>query len=52
MAKGVVFGRKERKKINRDTALNMWEQGLGASNISKTMNIARSTVYKVINEIN
>ncbi|EPX9374594.1 helix-turn-helix domain-containing protein [Yersinia ruckeri] len=51
MAKGVVFGRKERK-INRDTALNMWKQGLGASHISKKMNIARSTVYKVINEIN
>ncbi|GAI01562.1 unnamed protein product [marine sediment metagenome] len=48
MAKGVVFGRK--RKIDRDAVLNMWQQGLGASHISKTMNIARSTVYKVINE--
>ncbi len=50
MAKGVVFGRK--RKIDRDAVLNMWQQGLGASHISKTMNIARSTVYKVINESN
>ena len=50
MAKGVVFGRK--RKINRGAILNMWKQGLGASHISKTMNIARSTVYKVINESN
>jgi len=50
MAKGVVFGRK--RKINRDTILDMWKQGLGASHISKTMNIARSTVYKIINENN
>ncbi|MEP9790917.1 helix-turn-helix domain-containing protein, partial [Klebsiella sp. CB_Kp198] len=44
------FGRK--RKINRGAILNMWKQGLGASHISKTMNIARSTVYKVINESN
>ena len=50
MAKGVVFGRK--RKIDRDAVLNMWQRGLGASHISKTMNIARSTVYKVINESN
>lgn len=48
MAKGVVFGRK--KEINRGAILNMWEQVLGVSHISKTVNIARSTVYKVINE--
>jgi DNA invertase Pin-like site-specific DNA recombinase len=51
MAKGVVFGRK-RKNKSRGAILNMWKQGLGASHISKTMNIARSTVYKVINESN
>lgn len=50
MAKGVVFGRK--RKVNRDTILDMWKQGIGASHISKEMNIARSTVYKVINENN
>ncbi|HBB9157292.1 recombinase family protein [Escherichia coli] len=50
MAKGVVFGRK--RKIDRDAVLNMWQQGLGASHISKKMNISRSTVYKVINESN
>lgn len=50
MAKGVVFGRK--RKVNRDTILDMWKQGIGASHISKAMNIARSTVYKVINENN
>ncbi|MCV5714365.1 helix-turn-helix domain-containing protein [Escherichia coli] len=38
--------------MDRDAVLNMWQQGLGASHISKTMNIARSTVYKVINESN
>ncbi|TNL02580.1 recombinase [Kosakonia cowanii] len=50
MAKGIVFGRK--RKIDRGAVLNMWKQGLGASHISKKMNIARSTVYKVINETN
>ena len=50
MANGVVFGRK--RKIKRDTILDMWKQGLGATHISKTMSIARSTVYKVINESN
>ena len=49
-ANGVVFGRK--RKIKRDTILDMWKQGLGATHISKTISIARSTVYKVINESN
>ncbi|PDQ27297.1 recombinase [Yersinia pestis] len=46
--KGVKFGRKRR--INRKELLEMHEQGMGATEIAKKMNIARSTIYKVINE--
>ncbi len=46
--KGVKFGRKRR--INRKELLELHEQGMGATEIAKKMNIARSTIYKVINE--
>nr|WP_241391575.1 recombinase family protein [Yersinia frederiksenii]ULG19885.1 recombinase [Yersinia frederiksenii] len=46
--KGVKFGRKRR--INRKELLELHEQGIGATEIAKQMNIARSTIYKVINE--
>lgn len=46
--KGVKFGRK--RKINRKELLELHEQGMGATEIAKKMNIARSTIYKVINE--
>lgn len=46
-AKGVRFGRKpfvDRKKVNA-----LRQQGLGATEIAKTLGIGRSTVYKVLN---
>lgn len=46
--KEVKFGRKRR--INRKELLELHEQGMGATEIAKKMNIARSTIYKVINE--
>ena len=46
--KGVKFGRKRR--INRKELLELHEKGIGATEIAKQMNIARSTIYKVINE--
>lgn len=46
--KGGKFGRKRR--INRKELLELHEQGIGATKIAKQMNIAYSTIYKVINE--
>ncbi len=45
-AKGVVFGRK--RTINRDKIRELKKSGKGASEISKIMNIGRSTVYKLL----
>ena len=47
-AKGVVFGRK--RTINRKKIHELKKSGKGASEISKIMNIGRSTVYKLISE--
>ncbi|CAH1603270.1 recombinase family protein [Vibrio parahaemolyticus] len=46
--KGVKFGRKrtvDRKRLN-----DLYTQGVGATDIARQLGIARSTVYKVLNE--
>lgn len=45
-SKGIKFGRK--RKIDRDQLLSLWNIGLGATKIAAQMDIARSTVYKII----
>lgn len=47
-AKGVQFGRK--RFIDREKLLVMKEQGKGATEIAKSLGIARSTVYKILKE--
>lgn len=47
-AKGIKFGRK--RTINREKIVSMYEQGIGATKISKQEKIGRSTVYKLLNE--
>lgn len=47
--KGVKFGRKP--KINKDKVLNLKNSGIGATEISKQLNIGRSTVYKILDQI-
>ncbi|MEQ1962028.1 recombinase family protein [Xenorhabdus khoisanae] len=46
--KGIRFGRK--RKVDRKQILTMHGQGTGATEIARQMNIARSTVYKIIDE--
>jgi len=48
-AKGIVFGR--RRKINRDKVKELRALGKGASEISKELNIGRSTVYKILSDV-
>ena len=48
-AKGVKFGRKP--SINRDQFFELVASGAGATEISKAMNIGRSTVYKLLKEV-
>ncbi|HBL6732041.1 TPA: recombinase family protein [Serratia marcescens] len=48
--KGIKFGRK--RTIDRAQIEKMCSQGLGATEIARQMKIARSTVYKIINENN
>jgi DNA invertase Pin-like site-specific DNA recombinase len=48
-AKGIKFGRKQ--SINRDTISKFLAEGLGATEISTKMGIARSTVYKLKKEL-
>jgi DNA invertase Pin-like site-specific DNA recombinase len=48
--KGIKFGRKrtvDRKRLN-----DLYAQGVGATDIARKLGIARSTVYKVLNEAN
>ncbi|MPS41551.1 recombinase family protein [Vibrio sp. VGrn 2] len=48
--KGIKFGRKrtvDRKRLNE-----LYAQGVGATDIARQLGIARSTVYKVLNETN
>ena len=47
-AKGVVFGRK--RSINRGEVEKLHAEGKGATEISKTLKIGRSTVYKLLKE--
>lgn len=46
--KGIQFGRK--RSIDRNSVLVLHQQGTGATAIARQLNIARSTVYKVIDE--
>jgi DNA invertase Pin-like site-specific DNA recombinase len=48
MAKGVKFGRKP--YINRKKVRALYKNGVGATDISRQMNIGRSTVYKLLKE--
>lgn len=48
-ANGVKFGRK--RTIDREKLLMLRQQGFGATEISKQMEIGRSTVYKLFKEI-
>lgn len=47
-AKGVKFGRK--RTIDRKKILDLYAQGIGATDISRKMGIGRSTVYKLLHE--
>ncbi|CNF62712.1 recombinase family protein [Yersinia similis] len=46
--KGIRFGR--RCSIDRNSVLELHRQGTGATEIARQLSIARSTVYKVIDE--
>ncbi len=46
--KGVRFGRK--RTIDRSRVLELHLAGTGATDISRTLSIARSTVYKILEE--
>lgn len=48
-AKGVKFGRKQ--TIDRKKVVALKDSGVGATDIARQMEIGRSTVYKVLNEI-
>lgn len=48
-AKGIKFGRK--RSVNRKKIKQLHQQGVGPSEISRQMNIGRSTVYKIMAEI-
>ncbi|OFC63834.1 recombinase [Candidatus Erwinia dacicola] len=50
MAKGIRFGRK--RKVDSGCVMALHRQGTGASEISRQFKIARSTVYKILTEIN
>lgn len=44
--KGIKFGRK--RTVNREQVQTLHNQGIGATEISRKMNVARSTVYKIL----
>lgn len=46
--KGVRFGR--RRTVDRNSVLMLHRKGTGATNIARQLNIARSTVYKILEE--
>ena len=48
-ARGVMFGRK--RTVDREKLQILHSKGLGASGIAKQMNIGRSTVYKLLQEL-
>ena len=45
-AKGLKFGRK--RSIDRERVKELYEAGVGATDIAKQMGIGRSTVYKLL----
>ena len=45
-AKGVKFGRKP--TVDKDKVRALYEQGVGATDISRRLKIGRSTVYKAL----
>lgn len=47
-AKGIKFGRKQ--TVNRERVVKMKSEGVGVTDISKQLNIGRSTVYKILKE--
>ncbi|PSW88152.1 helix-turn-helix domain-containing protein [Photobacterium iliopiscarium] len=47
--KGVRFGRK--RTVDRDKVLSMYRQDIGATAIANQLKIARSTVYKIIDDM-
>lgn len=47
--KGIRFGRK--RTIDRSLVLSMCSQGIGATEIANQLKIARSTVYKIIDDM-
>lgn len=46
--KGIKFGRK--RTVDRHAVLKLHQKGIGATNIAHQLSIARSTVYKVLEE--
>ncbi len=47
-ARGVKFGRK--RSVNRKAIITLHNQGLGATEIARKLKIARSSVYRILNE--
>jgi DNA invertase Pin-like site-specific DNA recombinase len=48
-SKGVKFGRK--RKIDREKIVSLYASGMGATSLAKHAKIGRSTVYKLIKEL-
>lgn len=48
-AKGVQFGRK--RTVNRNSVIELNHKGIGATKIASLLNIGRSTVYKILKEL-
>ncbi|MBL0876430.1 recombinase family protein [Serratia nevei] len=46
--KGIQFGRK--RTVDRSVVLSLHEEGTGATEIARQLSIARSTVYKIIQD--
>ncbi|NIG21299.1 recombinase family protein [Pantoea sp. Al-1710] len=46
--KGIKFGRK--RTVDRHAVMELHRRGMGATNISHQLSIARSTVYKILEE--
>lgn len=46
--KGIKFGR--RRTVDRDTVLTLHQKGTGATEIARQLSIARSTVYKILED--
>jgi DNA invertase Pin-like site-specific DNA recombinase len=49
LSKGIKFGRK--RSIDRDVFKQLYNKGMGATEISGHLGIGRSTVYKLIQEL-